>query len=247
MVFPGMRSRFHPMKRKNIRFSDDFGKFCHFVKGNSKELSICSDRHHPRILLTFLQTCYFFQNEISLFQTFFISRKYDFGGMVGCARSESVILLSIQGSKGSGFLPKRVILSKDGFLSSFKNAQRLLNDELWWSCLIRRTWKDHMEFVNVQFCNSHLINCQKTPNFKMGVSRDLCYFLQIWIFCYFQALSSHFTTFLITSEMWPIHLEVLHTQIVCRNFESCSVLVRIRKLNFHNLQFWNAVTGKLTL
>ena len=71
MVFPGMRSRFHPMKRKNIRFSDDFGKFCHFVKGNSKELSICSDRHHPKILLAFLQTCYFFQNEISLFQTIF--------------------------------------------------------------------------------------------------------------------------------------------------------------------------------
>ena len=63
------------MKSKNYRFPDDIAKFHHLVKANSKEFSICSDRHFPQNILTCLPACYFFQNTISHFDFIFNSKE----------------------------------------------------------------------------------------------------------------------------------------------------------------------------
>ena len=67
------------------------------------------------------------------------------------------------------------------------------------------------------------------------------FFLQICLFHNFEEFYPRFVTFLRADAMSPIQLEFLHVEIPRRKSEIYSRLVPIPKLNFHNLQFWNAV------
>ena len=66
-------------------------------------------------------------------------------------------------------------------------------------------------------------------------------FLQICLFHNFEEFYPRFVTFLRADAMSPIQLEFLLVEIPRRKSEIYSRLVPIPKLNFHNLQFWNAV------
>ena len=98
-----------------------------------------------------------------------------------------------------------------------------------------------MNSVNDQLCNRILRILTKTQIFEMDVSRDVRYFLQICFFFNFEAIYSRESSFLIASEMCSIRLEILRVEIPRRKYEKIFYIGPDPKLNFHNLQFWNAV------